>query len=211
MSDPLQTNSDNPPPLFQKSTSTLAGEAAAPKVASFRGRILLRLAERPSSLWEVAEHFGVPDHVISGRFSELYRDGYIEHSGERRVKPDTDCQTEVWRIRRDDRGQVNLVDQLGYPPTLVIDGEPYDRQELLPRESYPGIPYARRADTGGVRLAVRVEIVECGGCGKPLACIEEGGQKKFRCGNRNCGLIWRAKQVGAPGEPKRLGMVMSEF
>jgi hypothetical protein len=55
------------------STSKIAGQQAARKSGTWRQRILALLRERPSTLWEVAQHFEVPDHTISGRFTELAR------------------------------------------------------------------------------------------------------------------------------------------
>jgi hypothetical protein len=209
--DPLAKSNEEAPPLFRvpTSTSTAAGAKAAISSGSWRERILRRLEERPSALFEVADHYGVPDHVISGRFTELARDGYIEHAGERRRKPQTDCDAEVWRLKRSlDQPMSEL---LGYPLTLAINNELHDRQELLPNESYPGIPYARRADNGGLRRNVRVAIVECDGCGKPLFLQEEKGEKKFRCVNSRCGRVWRVRAVAEPGRGAVLALVMEEY
>lgn len=191
------------------STSQLAGQQAALKSGQWRQRILECLDVQASTLFEVAAHFGVPDHTISGRFSELAADGYIEHAGERRNKPETNCACEVWRRRRATGIEPHLVDQLGYPLSLRIDDDIYDRQELLPSEGFPGFPYSRRADTGGARLLVRVEIIECPGCGKPLYYIEENGRKKFRCGNvARCGITWVCRMVSESGKGPMLAMVM---
>src|SRR5437868_1973358 len=75
------------------------------------------------------------------------------------------------RIRQAAKDPANL-DAIGYPSTLVIKGDIYDRQGLLPREGYPGIPYARRADTGGQQLLIRVEFIECPACGRQLRQID---------------------------------------
>lgn len=81
-------------------TSALAGQQAALKSGAWRERILKRLRETGgSTLFEVARHYGVPDHTISGRFTELFEDGLIERTGERRVKPASGCQCDVWRVR----------------------------------------------------------------------------------------------------------------
>ena len=80
------------------STSTLAGEQAARGVGRMQARILERLRQSPATLFEVALHLGVPDHVISGRFTELARDMKIDRTGERRPKPESGCLCDVWRI-----------------------------------------------------------------------------------------------------------------
>ncbi|MBC8107736.1 MAG: winged helix-turn-helix transcriptional regulator [Anaerolineae bacterium] len=194
--------------LFQRSTSGQAGEKASHRVGAWRERILRRLEECPSTIFEVAKHFGVPDHTISGRFSELVKDGYIEHSGDRRRKPQTDCDAEVYQLRRADRGvEPDLADKLGYPPTLKIGNDLYDRQRLLLRESYPGIPYARRADTGGLRHVVRVALVECEKCGKPITIVgkDDDGQQ-FQC--MNCATAFRVRSVNETGRGPMLALVM---
>lgn len=216
MNDPLQrSGGQQPGGLFPTSTSHAAGQQAALGAGQWRERILRRLEEQPSALFEVAAHYGVPDHVISGRFTELSKDGHIERSGDRRTKPETGCQADVWRIRRarPDAPETSLVDRLGYPLTLRIGADLYDRQELLPAEGYPGFPYARRADTGGVRLNVRVSVVECPGCGKPLFLVDEGrsasnGPKLVRCGAADCLKTWRGTFVSAPGKAQMLALVM---
>jgi hypothetical protein len=186
------------------STSTIAGQQAATKSGGWRRRILDRLLVEPQTLWEVAAFYGVPDHVISGRFTELSKDLVIEHAGERRKHPVSGCEAEVWRIRRAANDpQPDVAELLGYPLELKIEGEIYDRQSLLAggaNEGYPAIPYARRADTGGVRLLVRVELIECPGCGKPLKMIVENGVKKFRCGVRTCNKTWSLQIVEAVGQ-----------
>jgi hypothetical protein len=87
--------------LAQRSTSTLAGEQAARKSGSMRLRIVERLRRSPATLFEVAADFRVPDHTISGRFTELCRDLVIERTGVRKTHPVSECQADVWRISRD--------------------------------------------------------------------------------------------------------------
>lgn len=210
--DPLQRPPAAGGPLFT-STSQIAGQRASLKAGGWRSRILDRLRERPSTLWELAAHFGVPDHTISGRLTELARDLWIEHAGERRNKPESGCPAEVWRVRSASAAAVpgpDLVLGLGYPDTLTIERELYNRQELLPSEGYPGIPYARRADTGGVRLLVRVGLIECPRCGKPLRLYPniDGGLKFYRCGSQDCASIWRLRLVSEPGKAEMLALVM---
>jgi hypothetical protein len=204
-------------PNLYPSTSQIAGAQAARKSGSWRVRILDRLRERPSTLWEVAEHYGVPDHTISGRFSELARDLWIEHTGERRPKPGSGCPAEVWRVRGDAPapGTPDELERLGYPVTLRIGSELHDRQALLgggEHESWPGIPYARRADAGGVRLTVRVVLFECPGCGGPLFLVEDRDKatpgKLYRCGRSTCGQTWRPVLVQESGRGQVIAMVM---
>jgi len=91
-----------------------------------------------------------------------------------------------------------------YPDTIVIEGEPYDRQDL-PGEA--GIPYARRTDMGGLRLLVRVDLVECPRCGKPLFQVVQGDNKGYHCGGGNCGR-WRLRLVKEAGRALMLALVM---
>jgi hypothetical protein len=195
------------------STSAIAGQQAALHSGSWRKRILDRLRDQPSTLWEVAAFYGVPDHTISGRFSELQRDRWIERTGERRNKPQTDCPAEVWRILGDapELRSEQGADRLGYAHSLLINGQLYDRQPALPEEGYPGIPYARNADTGGVRLTARVELLECPGCGKPLRQLVEDGKKVYRCGVERCRQTWQLQLVREPGGPSIPALVMDRF
>lgn len=199
------------------STSTAAGQQAALSSGQWRERILRRLEEQPSTLFEFAAYYGIPDHVVSGRFTELSKDGLIERTGERRVKPESGAKANVWRIHRAQPGtpEADLAEKLGYPLTMRIGSELYDRQPLLASESYPGMPYARRTDTGGLRVNVRVAIIECPGCGKPLFLVEDRDNnqpgKLFRCGVESCNKTWRATMVSEPGKAAAMALVMENF
>jgi hypothetical protein len=93
-----------------------------------------------------------------------------------------------------------------------VDSEPYDRQELLPSESWPGIPYARRADTGGTRLMARVHLIECPNCGKPLRMLTDKeatrenprDKRIYQC----CGKTWHLMLTRSPGGLDLLALVM---
>lgn len=100
MPDIRQSSEPGPGELFRSTlgTSLIAGAQAARKSRGWKAKIVARLAARPSAIWEVAEYFGVPDHCISGRFSELAGDGKIEITGERRNRPVSNCPAEVWRV-----------------------------------------------------------------------------------------------------------------
>jgi DNA-binding Lrp family transcriptional regulator len=211
VSDPLQHGSEpHAAPLFTSSTSSLAGAAAARGANGRRAQILAAIEEHgPQSIFEVADRMGVFDHQISGRFSALEADGFLRKTGERRRKLDTHCDAEVYDLVRDRPRPPDVAGALGYPPTLVIDDELFDRQELLPRESYPGLPYARRTDKGGLRLNVRVEVIECPGCARPLKPVKSDDPKKrlLRCGSPNC-KTWRAAFVREPGGLQQLALIM---
>lgn len=99
MSDPKKPPPDDDPyPLF--GTRHAAGQKAASKSAMWRARILAWLGDRgPSTLFEVAAGYFVPDHVISGRFTDLAKDGLIERTGQTKTKPETGCPCDVWRLR----------------------------------------------------------------------------------------------------------------
>ncbi len=92
----------------------------------------------------------------------------------------------------------------------MIDDDLFDRQELLAREGYPGLPYARRADKGGLRLNVRVEIIECPGCARPLKPVKSDDPKRrlLRCGTPGCDRTWRASFVREPGGLQQLALIM---
>ena len=50
-------------------------------------------------MFEIAAHYQWFDHQISGRFTELAADGLIERTGQTRVKPETQCAADVWRLK----------------------------------------------------------------------------------------------------------------
>jgi hypothetical protein len=218
MSDPLAQPPDRSP-LFDLpavgGTRAAAGVVAAMKSGSRRRRILQIIERQPSTLFEIAAMMGVGDNVISGRLTELQRDGFIERTGQTRVKPESGCPCDVYRIARalpaQDGGE-GWAELLGYPATLMIQAEPFDRQAELPGEGYPGVHYARQTDSGAMRRSARVEIVESPSCGRPLY-MESGadGSKKFRCTNPGCLKAWRARGVNEPGKSAMLALVMEEF
>ena len=98
-----------------KDTSTLAGERAALAVGSRRAAILKLIeSQGPLAIFEIAERLGLFDHQISGRFGELERDGLLVKIGERRVKPGTQCQAEVYGLRPVSV-EVELIDRAASP------------------------------------------------------------------------------------------------
>src|SRR3954470_16869403 len=87
-------------PLFAYTTSRLAGERAALASRGRRQKILQLLEQHgPLALFELAAMMEVHDHQISGRITDLKRDGLIEPTGQRRENPETRCQAEVYRLR----------------------------------------------------------------------------------------------------------------
>lgn len=203
-------------PTLYPSTSQIAGAAHARVHGTRRQAVLAMLRARQMTLWEAARAMGVADHQISGVFTALARDLWIERTGERRNKPETGCPADVWRLCTDAPAPESpaAVDKLGYPATLLIGGEMHDRQELLAAEAYPALPYVRRADSGGTRTVVRVQYVDCPGCGRPLYLAEAKdpatGQaiKRYRCGHPDCGRTWRPQLVQEPGRGAVLALVM---
>lgn len=202
--------------LFTRSTSRLAGERAAASISSRRGKILSILQDRgPSTMFEVANLLHVNDHQLSGRFTELARDGLIERSGQRRPKPETGCEADVWRLR-EHPAERDLGELLGYPPTLLIQDQPFDRQPVPAAEHLPGVAYARRAEAGGMQLVNRVDLIECPGCGRPPKRIVEpvpGGRPSvvFRCGTTGCQSTWRMMIVREPGGAEIAALVMESM
>lgn len=196
------------------STSRKAGERAARPAGWRRAKILELLGTLgPSTLFEVAAAMELFDHQISGRFTELSALGVIERTGERRRKPETGCEADVWRLVEAKAKEPELADRLGFPQTLHIGGEVFERGVVLTGEAgdAPGIPYARRADGGGARLNYRVEFVECGGCGKPLKIVVEGAEKTYRCGTPGCNRVWHLQLVREPGRAEVLALVMKHL
>ena len=193
MSDPLQRATEAPPRAnLWTNTSAKAGSVAAQYSGQRRMQILRVLGQHgPLALFEIAALLECFDHQISGRFSELEKDGLIYKTGQRKVKSDTGCEAEIWALRdpivREDIGEL-----LGYPATLSFDGDLYERQPLCITESFPGIPYRRRTDQG-LPIVYRFEFIECPQCGTPLR-LEKG--KQYKC--INCG---RQAEGALPNEP----------
>lgn len=208
----------NPPPqpasLFD-STSRQAGAVAARAVGSRRQRILELIRERGSvTIFEAAEAMELGDNQISGRFSELERDGLIRKAGVRRLKPGTDCQAEVYVLSDlpEPHDLDRQLDRLGWPQTIKIGEDLLDRGVPVERERLPGIPYSRRADAGGARLHWRVEFVESPCCGRRLLYKEEkiAGQtvKRFACTAPGCKRVYELAVGGEPGRGPMLVMIL---
>lgn len=194
-------------------TSTLAGQQAARSAGSWRRRILDAVRTRgPMALFEMAEFLAVPDHIISGRVTDLRRDGFLVATGDRRRKPATGCLADVYDLATAAAApQADVGALLGYPDALRVGNDFYDRAPLLPSEGYPGIPYALRRDTGGgPRQLVRIELVECPGCGKRLSLRVDGTEKFLDC-TGGCGQTWRLKVANVPGRAPTLALVMETF
>lgn len=204
MSDPNERKPYN-------STSQLAGAVAAANSGNRRAQILLHLEQHgPSALFEVAAAIGCFDHQISGRFTDMERDGLIEKTGVRKTKPETGCQAEVWRLRQPLpplRPEV-----FGYPLTLAVQGEGlFKRVELDPH--LPGIPYVRDTSEGATAQKVWIAIIECPGCGKPLRYLPEQGPggttiKNLKCTTPACGPApWQVTTVNTPGSTPVLALI----
>lgn len=102
--DPLQ-QAEMPPlwklaPHPQKSTSLLAADQAAATTAKRYEQITELLREKgPQTLFEICAHLGKQKNQLSGRLTELRRDGVIEFTGERRTDPQTQASAEVYRLK----------------------------------------------------------------------------------------------------------------
>jgi hypothetical protein len=193
------------------STSAQAGAVAALRIGSWRYKILQRLAEAPSTLFELASFFNVSDHQISGRLTELSKDGLIEPSGQRRTKPETGCEAEVWKLTDARPAAPDLESLFGYPMSLQIAPDGLFRRRPIDA-AVPGIPYS--SEKSG--LTWYLSILECPGCGKPLRFFEEriAGlddvkvKKLFRCCTKDCNRTWELAMVNEPGQPMYLSLVM---
>ena len=218
-------------PLF--GTRHAAGLAAAMSSRRRYAQILALLVEEPRTLWQCAAALGVTDNRISGRFSELARELMIERTGQTRPNPSTGCPADVWRIRQaaaattaDPAGEdeadrrlaqaERLADLAGYPTTLRIGDEMYDRGVIDPADELPGVAYVRRPDAGGVRQVVRVSLPECPSCGRPIRQVAQptpgaspsspsASRRHFRCPTPAC-PTWSCLLVYAPGHPPMLAL-----
>lgn len=196
--------------VMTKDTSQLAGEAAARSSASRRLAILESLGrDGPQAIFELAERLEVFDHQISGRFGEMMTEGLIYKTGERRIKPGTKCEAEVYALSGAAE-RLEPEELLGYPWELKIaDQGTFHRQPPLGDVDLPGLPYSlNAAANGGARLVYRVEIIVCPGCWKPIKFIEKG---KYQCGTPSCNRTWYPLLVNVPGQPQMLALVMKHM
>jgi hypothetical protein len=206
----------SPPPLFAGDTRRQAGAVAALTAGSRKARIIELLQERGSlTLFEAAEAMNVGDNQISGRFTDLAKDGLIRDSGQRRRKPGTDCDAVVWVLAEAAVREETILDKLGYPPTLMLNtpGCPpqvLERGELLDREPTPGIPYSVRPAAGEARMHWRLEFIESPCCGQRLLYAPEqiAGKevKRFKC--VRCTRTYELATAAEPGRSPALVMVM---
>src|SRR5690242_7089827 len=120
MSNSSTPDPNTPPGKPFDSTSRLAGQTAAGYSGTRRAQILQHLADHgPSTLFEIAAKIGCFDHQISGRFGELERDGLIAKTGQRRTKPETGCEADVWTLRQPLSAPLRP-EIFGYPLTLTV-------------------------------------------------------------------------------------------
>lgn len=100
------------PPLFAASTREQARQASSRSAGKRYARIIQVLSSGgPACIFEVAQEIGCFDHQISGRFGELERLGLIRKTGQRRVKPSTGCQAEVYALVVREVNGANIADQ----------------------------------------------------------------------------------------------------
>lgn len=185
--------------------------AAAPSFASRRLRILQLLAERgPSTLFEVAAYMDLHDHQISGRFTELAADGLIVKTGQRRRKPETDCEADVWQLA-DRAEKLDPGTALNHPLTLKIADEGiFQRLPWPGHEGTGGVPYTKSSHAGTQpRLVYRVVLIECDHCGHPLQLKLEGPRKKYVC--PKCGKHYQLMLVSEPGRAEMLALVLTHL
>lgn len=215
MPDPLQ----RPPAGEDKlslfdNTSRKAGEVAAKSIGKRHATILDLLRTRgPLCLFELAALMGVHDHQISGRITELVAARRIERTGQRRKKPETGCECDVYKLsapieplRADQLGHVE-----GYPDALSFDGQIFDRQVTTDQDPVPGIPYVRRASGGGLAVTYRFLLVKCPTCGDPLRptdpiTLDGTPRKRFAC--PTCKRTYEPALTSEPGGPTTLALVL---
>jgi DNA-binding HxlR family transcriptional regulator len=96
--EPASKPDQNTPEKATLDTSKKAGEQAARNAGRMRALIVEQLSREPLALFEIAARLSIPDHTISGRLTDLARDGVIERTGQTRIKPETQCQCSVWKL-----------------------------------------------------------------------------------------------------------------
>ncbi len=77
----------------------LAASVAAAISGKRRDQIIALLRDiGPMALWQLAERLGLHDNQISGRMTDLKRDGLIEPTGDRIARPGSTATAEVYRL-----------------------------------------------------------------------------------------------------------------
>jgi len=221
MPDPIMRS----PPLSPSSAGPLFGtraQAAGIAARSSRARyaqiITLLQQHGELTLFELAARLGVLDHQISGRITELQREGTIERTGMTRTKPETGSACDVYRLAHHQAAAPDLADRLAkalcYPISLRLGDEGmFDRGPLVLEESLPGIPYSRRPVGGDVRVTYRFHLMPCPFCGHALRArdIAAGGvtprPTHYIC-TGGCSSVWEVVLVTEPGQPAMLALVM---
>jgi predicted Rossmann fold nucleotide-binding protein DprA/Smf involved in DNA uptake len=61
------------------------------------------------TLFEICQQLHWPINSVSGRVTELHKEGWIRDSGRRRVNPATDKSAIVWEKSEPDGRQLNLL------------------------------------------------------------------------------------------------------
>lgn len=207
--DPLQrANNQDESPLF--GSSQRAGEIAARSIPRRYMRILDLLRESPSTLIELAEQMHVTPNQISGRLTELSRDGFIERNGQTKPNPATGAPCDVWMLRDRQPPSEKIPEIFGYPAELYIgDDGLFFRTQV--KDDEPGIPYDRDTTRGASGMFARISFVDCPGCGTPLKFIMEGQRKTFHCGRAGCLQKWELTTAKQSGETLVLCLIRKSF
>jgi predicted ArsR family transcriptional regulator len=103
MHDPMMRQSRTVDPTWEDAplfgTRHAAGQAAARTSGKRRTWIKQLLADRgPMTCFELAAEMNLHDHQISGRITDLLKDGEIERTGQTKRKPETGCLCDIYRL-----------------------------------------------------------------------------------------------------------------
>jgi predicted ArsR family transcriptional regulator len=124
------------PTLFDN-TSRNAGKVAARMAPSRYHKIMCLLDECGNlAIWQIAEKLKVFDHQISGRFSELTREGLIMYAGRRVIKPGTQCEAETYTLTQLGRDFVNRERELNHPLSTARDTEGTETDTESPKANF---------------------------------------------------------------------------
>jgi len=218
MSDPMMRSPPPSPASLFGTRAQAAGVAARSSRARYAQIISLLQQHGELTLFELAAMLGVLDHQISGRITELLADGRIERTGSTRIKPETGCACDAYRLSHHRATAPDLADRLaealGYPISLRFGDEGmFDRGPMCREERFPGVPYSRRPVGGAVRVTYRFHLMPCPTCGHPLRArdIVSGGltpkPTQYICMG-SCSSVWQVVLVTDPGQPAMLALVM---
>lgn len=84
-----------------RDTQIAAYDDILPTLSEKRAKVYGIILERPSTLFELCDSLNWPVNRVSGRVTELSKNGLIVDSGSRRINPNSGKSGIVWETKKD--------------------------------------------------------------------------------------------------------------